>query len=109
MTANFTHGPWELHESGAIVGPKIDDKPIWLRPVIARFETGVKREDALLMAAAPNVLTALQDFLEHMEQPPEANCRCHLSPPCNDCVEHGHMRELFKNGWAAVKQARGEK
>ena len=55
-----TPGPWELHESGAIVGPKIDDKPIWLRPVIARFETGVKREDALLFAAAPDLYAALQ-------------------------------------------------
>ena len=55
-----TPGPWELHESGAIVGPKIDDKPIWLRPVIARFETGVKREDALLLASAPDLYAALQ-------------------------------------------------
>lgn len=59
-----TPGPWELHESGAIVGPKIDDKPIWLRPVIARFETGVKREDALLLASAPDLYAALEAMLE---------------------------------------------
>lgn len=62
-----TPGPWELHESGAIVGPKIDDKPIWLRPVIARFDTGVKREDALLFASAPDLYAALSELEESCE------------------------------------------
>lgn len=62
-----TPGPWELHESGAIVGPKIDDKPIWLRPVIARFETGVKREDALLFASAPDLYAVLSELEESCE------------------------------------------
>ena len=62
-----TPGPWELHESGAIVGPKIDDKPIWLRPVIARFETGVKREDALLLASAPDLYAVLSELEESCE------------------------------------------
>lgn len=58
-----TPGPWELHETGAIVGPKLDDKKIWLRPVIARFETGVKRDDGLLIAAAPDLYAALEELL----------------------------------------------
>lgn len=24
---------------------------------------------------------------------PEANCSCHISPPCSDCVENGAIRE----------------
>lgn len=28
-------------------------------------------------------------------QTPNANCSCHLSPPCNDCVEFAHTRELI--------------
>lgn len=62
-----TPGPWELHETGAIVGPKIDDKPIWLRPVIARFETGVKRDDALLLAAAQDLYAVLSELEESCE------------------------------------------
>ena len=62
-----TPGPWELHESGAIVGPKIDDKPIWLRPVIARFETGVKREDAILMSESRNMYAVLSELEESCE------------------------------------------
>ncbi len=55
-----TKGPWVIHESNAIVGEKLDDHPIWLRPVIARFATGVRPADARLMAAAPELLEALK-------------------------------------------------
>lgn len=62
MKAQHTPGPWELHESNAIVGGKIDDHRIWLRPVIARFETGVSEANAHLIAAAPELLEALLDL-----------------------------------------------
>ena len=58
--AKYTKGPWVIHESNAIVGEKLDDHPIWLRPVIARFATGVRPADARLMAAAPDQHEALQ-------------------------------------------------
>ena len=58
--ARYTKGPWVIHESNAIVGEKLDDHPIWLRPVIARFATGVRPADARLMAAAPELLEALK-------------------------------------------------
>lgn len=31
--------------------------------------------------------------LENMEPPPEANCNCHTSPPCSDCVNYSALRE----------------
>lgn len=58
--AKYTPGPWATHESNAIVGEKLDDHPIWMRPVIARFATGVRPADARLMAAAPELLEALK-------------------------------------------------
>ena len=27
---------------------------------------------------------------------PEANCSCHISPPCEDCIENGAIRENIK-------------
>ncbi len=26
---------------------------------------------------------------------PDSNCSCHISPPCNDCVEYGGIREYL--------------
>lgn len=61
--SKHTEGPWEwANGTHALVGPKIDDKPVWLRPVVLRSETGVKAEDARLIAAAPQLLEALQAF-----------------------------------------------
>lgn len=25
---------------------------------------------------------------------PEPNCSCHIAPPCSDCVNYGHLRDL---------------
>lgn len=65
--ARYTKGPWVIHESNAIVGEKLDDHPIWLRPVIARFATGVRPADARLMASAPDLLEALQEMWDAHE------------------------------------------
>ena len=62
--AKHTPGPWSVDESNAIVGEKLDDHPIWLRPVIARFATGVRPADTRLMAAAPELLEALRGLDE---------------------------------------------
>ncbi|MEN9492836.1 MAG: hypothetical protein RJA63_3285 [Pseudomonadota bacterium] len=62
--SKHTEGPWEWADgTHALVGPKIDDKPVWLRPVVLRSETGVKAEDARLIAAAPALLEALQAYV----------------------------------------------
>lgn len=51
-----TIGPWDLHESGAIVGPALDAERNYLRPFVARFEGEITVADARLMAAAPELL-----------------------------------------------------
>lgn len=61
--SKHTPGPWEFVDA-ALVGPKIDDKPIWLRPVILRSETGINEANARLIAAAPELLTVLQELQE---------------------------------------------
>lgn len=88
-----TPGPWELHETGSIVGPKLDDKKIWLRPVIARFETGVKREDALLIAAAPDLYAALQKTALVLS---------------GEAMTKGELIKALQLAQAALAKARGE-
>ena len=62
--SGHTKGPWEYMES-SIVGPKLDDKETWLRPVVARFATGVSLANLNLMLAAPELLEALQSVLDN--------------------------------------------
>ena len=63
--SKHTGGPWEYMGS-SIVGPKLDDKEPWLRPVVARFATGVSLANLNLMLAAPEFLEALADCVAHM-------------------------------------------
>ena len=48
------------------------------------------------------LLAALSIFMEVVDRPPKANCSCHLSPPCNDCVENFGLREAFSFADAAI-------
>ena len=59
--SGHTPKPWE-YVGGAIVGPKLDDHEKWLRPVVARFATGVSLANLNLMLAAPELLEALQEL-----------------------------------------------
>ncbi len=38
----------------------------------------------------------VQAFEEHVVLP-ERECRCHLAPPCNDCVENDFARNALAN------------
>ena len=51
------------------------------------------------------LLAALSIFMEVVDRPPKANCSCHLSPPCNDCVENFGLREAFSFADAAIAKA----
>ena len=62
MKTQHTEGPWEYMDS-SIVGPKIDDHEKWLRPVIARFSTGVSLANLNLMLSAPELLDSLKVML----------------------------------------------
>lgn len=105
MTTNFTPGPWHVLRPSVTDNGcyKVSDAADSFVAVVHGFALKIDERtpgNASLIAASPRLLSALEDFL--------ANCRCHICPPCGDCVEHGHMREIFKNGREAVKQALGE-
>lgn len=53
------------------------------------------------------LLAALELMLERISEPPEANCSCHLSPPCADCMDFGGEREAFDEARAAIARVKG--
>jgi hypothetical protein len=63
-------------------------------------------ERARLIAAAPSLLSALEELLERMAVP-DSNCSCHISPPCNDCVEYGGLRETMEFARRVIATATG--
>lgn len=44
---------------------------------------------------AQALASALELMMDRVGEPPKANCSCHLSPPCSDCVEYSGLREAF--------------
>ena len=65
--SKHTGGPWEYMGS-SIVGPKLDDKETWLRPVVARFATGVSLANLNLMLAAPELLAVAEELVRKCER-----------------------------------------
>ena len=58
----------------------------------------IEQQSAALKLAS----LALSEGVEYVEEPPEKNCTCHLSPPCNDCVDHSAVREFFIDARKAI-------
>lgn len=46
---------------------------------------------------------ALQDLIDNYPYVPERNCSCHLSPPCNDCVDWSGSRESIRRARELIK------
>lgn len=59
---------------------------------------------ALAMKERNRLLAACELVLENITAP-EKNCRCHVAPPCNDCVENEGKREALKAVREAVDEA----
>ena len=89
--SKHTPGPWEIHEENTILGPKLDEKAVWLRPIVLQSKTGIKPENARLIAAAPDLLKALEALL--------------------DCAIHGfdmpNDNQFALNARAAIERAHG--
>lgn len=123
MSASHTPGPWMAYKNPA---QKEASEEQWSIGLADSFEKygfigisgdaymmvgGVCTEaDACLMAAAPELKASVSELLEELELNPipDANCRCHISAPCNDCVNYGSLREVIKSAYAALARAKGK-
>lgn len=74
------------------------------------FAAGVGHRDEQPAAGVNQQLfSALQLFIDTVEEPPEANCSCHIAPPCGDCINYSQLREAFEEGRAAIAAAEAAK
>lgn len=67
-----------------------------------------QREIDELAAQVETYAVALSTFMEVVEMPPDRNCSCHISPPCNDCVDYAGLREAFSMGASALSTTPSE-
>lgn len=52
------------------------------------------------------LILAVEILIEnHIEQPPDRNCSCHVSPPCSDCVDNSLLREDLERIADVIKAA----
>ena len=70
-------------------------------------EQPIRDANARLIAAAPELLAALE-YLMEMTEPPERNCACHLSPPCGWCTEYAGVADAHDAAERAIAKARGQ-
>jgi len=120
--SEHTPGPWTYSRSeqygdwcfyvgqadGAPYTPHYSDVATLIAETVSDERRSIQEANARLIAAAPDLLEAVQEFLEMTEEPPEPNCSCHIAPPCGDCVDHAGLRGAFKVARAAITKATGE-
>lgn len=59
------------------------------------------------LAQRDELLEALVGLSEVIDEPPERNCSCNISPPCNDCVEYSGVRDALNVARSAIASVKG--
>jgi len=110
--AGPTPGPWRVGHGNTVVadseiGTYADADNIAAYGGALIAESIRTAANARLMAAAPSLLATLE-LLVDLVYVPDADCRCHVAPPCNDCVEYSGLREALDAARAAIAKATGK-
>lgn len=71
--------------------------------MIAPLEAAGWLDAVVLKARADALETALRALLDCTEPPPDANCSCHIRPPCSDCVNYAALREALDLARTAMR------
>ena len=59
---------------------------------------------AYLLGLVDELTAALENLTEFTDVP-DANCSCHLTPPCGDCVEYGGIRDALERARVVLVKA----
>lgn len=71
--------------------------------------TGSWNELSRVKTERDEAVRLTQRLYEDFAPPPSPGCSCHISPPCNDCVEHSYTRELLEEARAFLSRMEGRK
>jgi len=91
---------------------KRTDMESWAHPtdgtevVNADFARQLERELSAEREKVRELREALDYLFENITPPPEANCSCHMSPPCSDCVNYGAEREAIVIARATLEKTK---
>jgi hypothetical protein len=70
--------------------------------IIAALRAELVRKDEALRS----LVVWLQAAVEIIEyETPKPNCSCHISPPCNDCMDYSRNRETISGANSALAAA----
>lgn len=50
-----------------------------------------------------NLKELMEELLDYIDLPPDKKCSCFISPPCSDCVDYSHLRELLERAKTFIK------
>jgi len=69
--------------------------------LVAQHERDQINKPALTAELKAELIHTIEILIE-MNYAPERNCSCHISPPCNDCVEYSYAREVNEHAKSAI-------
>ena len=49
------------------------------------------------------LISSMEEVVEMLPYIPEKDCKCHISPPCSDCVENSGLREALAKYEASIE------
>jgi hypothetical protein len=51
----------------------------------------------------------IEELMDYCEVPPDENCSCMVSPPCSDCVDFSHLRDVRNRARALIAALNAQK
>jgi hypothetical protein len=78
-----------------------------IRTFAKAIESKVRQQDEEVRRDAYSLCGLVEELIDYIDVP-DKNCTCCISPPCNDCVEFGGLREVIAACKRSIAKQKGE-